>query len=101
RGPAYSHRGRGCSTHPGDPGMKRLLAAAAAIVGMAALLRGHAVTGQEKGTPAPEAAPGMSLVFLGDKQPVLLRVHVLMDGRPIEAVWHDYFRKWFEYFDLD
>jgi Ca2+-binding EF-hand superfamily protein len=49
----------------------------------------------------PAAADAQDLVFLGDKRPVLLRLHVHLDGRPIQAAWRDYVRKWFDYLDRD
>jgi Ca2+-binding EF-hand superfamily protein len=49
-----------------------------------------------------QAAPStdhQDLVFLGSTRPVLLRVHMLIDGRPYYAPWDDYMKKFFTYFD--
>jgi Ca2+-binding EF-hand superfamily protein len=43
----------------------------------------------------------MDLVFLDDARPVLLRLHVQIDGKPFGEVWDDYLAKLFKYFDRD
>jgi len=49
----------------------------------------------------PAAAPSQSvnLVFLGAKQPVLVRINVLIDGKSVQTCWNDYVEKWFRYLD--
>jgi Ca2+-binding EF-hand superfamily protein len=41
------------------------------------------------------------LVFLGGRRPVLLRLHVQVDGRPYQAVWNEYVHALFQYLDRD
>jgi Ca2+-binding EF-hand superfamily protein len=40
-------------------------------------------------------------VFLASTRPVLLRLHLRIDGRPYYAAWDDYMKKLFAYFDRD
>jgi Ca2+-binding EF-hand superfamily protein len=60
--------------------------------------------------PAPEPATGdkgqgtgdeIDLVFFGDLRPVLVRVHVRVDGKPNGAVWDEFLGKLFKYLDRD
>src|SRR5437899_11830889 len=39
------------------------------------------------------------LVFLGDHGPVILRLHILIDGKPFPTVWDDAIRSLFNYLD--
>ncbi len=41
------------------------------------------------------------IVHFADKRPVLLRLHVTVDGRPLAAIWNDYVSKVFEQLDTD
>jgi Ca2+-binding EF-hand superfamily protein len=54
----------------------------------------------------PPALPGSArdvqdLVFLSDARPILLRLHIYVDGRPFRDVWQDYIRVLFDYLDRD
>jgi Ca2+-binding EF-hand superfamily protein len=54
------------------------------------------------GFPKPAAPRELQdFVFLGDKRPVLVRLHVQIDGQPFEATWNDFMRQLFDYFDLN
>ena len=44
---------------------------------------------------------GATLVFLGDKRPVLLRLHIHVDGKPIDEAWNGYLKRRFDYLDRD
>jgi Ca2+-binding EF-hand superfamily protein len=59
---------------------------------------------------APAAAPAVrgrpasdeqELVFLGEARPVLIRMHVRVDGRPVEAAWEDFIKELFAYLDVN
>jgi Ca2+-binding EF-hand superfamily protein len=50
--------------------------------------------------PVAPAAP-LDLVYLGDGRAVRLRVKVELDGRPLDAVWDETFRKLFDDLDRD
>jgi Ca2+-binding EF-hand superfamily protein len=52
---------------------------------------------------AKEAKPadGFDIVFLGDTRPILMRMHVEMNGKPIKTVWREYLKQWFDYLDRD
>jgi Ca2+-binding EF-hand superfamily protein len=40
-------------------------------------------------------------VYLGEKGPVLVRLHVRIDGKPLIDVWEDFMGKLFAYLDVD
>jgi Ca2+-binding EF-hand superfamily protein len=42
-----------------------------------------------------------AMVYLGERGPVLLRLHVRIDGKPYPVGWSDFVRKLFEYADVD
>jgi Ca2+-binding EF-hand superfamily protein len=50
---------------------------------------------------AKPAADGYDVVFLGETRPILLRMHVEVNGKAIKTVWRDYLKKWFDYLDRD
>jgi Ca2+-binding EF-hand superfamily protein len=64
-----------------------------------ALIAPWPASGQEPKSPA--AVDAQDLVFLGDTRPVLVRLHVHVDGKAVQAVWRDYVRKWFDYLDRE
>jgi Ca2+-binding EF-hand superfamily protein len=41
------------------------------------------------------------LAFLGGKRPVLLRLHIQLDGRPLVANRDQYVKRWFDFLDRD
>jgi Ca2+-binding EF-hand superfamily protein len=55
--------------------------------------------------PAPAAAANVSdtqtLVYLGETRPMLLRMHVLIDGKPYPAAWDAFMKKMFDYADVN
>ena len=41
--------------------------------------------------PAAMQAPGVQdVIFLDDRRPILLRLHIDIDGQPFNAVWDQY-----------
>ena len=88
--------------------MRRTLARALAL---AALLAPGAAAGQAVPpavAPQPPqplaAAPAtdhIDFLFLASTRPVLLRVHVRVDGKPYYAPWDEYTKKLFAHFDRD
>jgi Ca2+-binding EF-hand superfamily protein len=51
--------------------------------------------------PAPESRDAQDVVFFSDARPILVRLHVLVNGRPFPAAWDDFVTKLFNYYDLD
>ncbi len=52
--------------------------------------------------PAPAAVDDddvQDVVFFGDVRPVLIRLHVRVDGKPYSAAWETYVRELFRYLD--
>jgi Ca2+-binding EF-hand superfamily protein len=48
--------------------------------------------------PAPDI---QDILFFGDTRPVLLRLHIQLDGKPFRIFWEDYFQSLFAYLDRD
>lgn len=51
------------------------------------------------GSAAARADDAMTLAFLGEGRPVLLRLHLEIEGRPGPAIWDDCARRLFEHAD--
>ncbi len=52
--------------------------------------------------PAPAPADDtQTLVYLGDARPMLLRLHILVDGKPYPAAWDGFMKKMFDYMDVN
>jgi Ca2+-binding EF-hand superfamily protein len=51
--------------------------------------------------PAPPPDGPQDLVFFASDRPVLLRVHVQIEGRPYQAAWNDYLKSLFRFLDVD
>jgi Ca2+-binding EF-hand superfamily protein len=51
--------------------------------------------------PEPPGSASLDLVFLGESKPVLLRFQFEVEGVPVQTVWNDYLRKWFDFLDQD
>jgi Ca2+-binding EF-hand superfamily protein len=86
------------------------LACATIVLGLCA----WSATGTGKPKPAdakPEPrpaeqkqrAPGdvQDFVYLGDQRPVLVRLHVWIDGKPLQTAWDEYMQSLFKYLDTD
>jgi Ca2+-binding EF-hand superfamily protein len=50
---------------------------------------------------APPADAGHDFVYLDDSRPLLVRLHVQVDGRPLQAVWDDFLGDLFKYLDAN
>src|SRR5262249_11364920 len=75
--------GQGRQPHQGDHRMRgRLLWCA----GVALVLGCWVLAADEKPAPPAAGEDVQDVVFLGDKQPLLLRLHLLIDGKPFQAV---------------
>jgi Ca2+-binding EF-hand superfamily protein len=77
-----------------------------AVVAVALLTTWLALGGQQPAAgdsaqqpPAPKDA--YDLLFLGETHPVLIRLHVLMDGKPLRQAWDDFIDRLFRYLDRD
>jgi Ca2+-binding EF-hand superfamily protein len=51
--------------------------------------------------PAPGARDAQDVAFFGDTGPVLLRLHVLVNGKPFPDAWDEFLTKLFDYYDVD
>jgi Ca2+-binding EF-hand superfamily protein len=86
----------------------RYILAAAGLLALAPLVP---VTGQVKVAPPAAAAPGaakepagadlQTLVYMGETRPVLVRLHVLIEGKPYSTAWDDFMKKLFDYEDAN
>src|SRR5437879_4822492 len=47
------------------------------------------------------AKDGHDLVFLGETRPVLIRLRVRIDGKPLQQAWDDFIDSLFRYLDRD
>ncbi len=88
--------------------MTRFIFTAAGLLALAALVP---VFGQKAVPPAP-AAPGgtanepagadlQTLVYMGEGRPVLVRMHVLIEGKPYSTAWDGFMKKLFDYEDVN
>jgi Ca2+-binding EF-hand superfamily protein len=51
--------------------------------------------------PKKPADPGQDFVFLAEARPVLVRVHVRIDGKPLAHAWHECLASLFAYLDVN
>jgi Ca2+-binding EF-hand superfamily protein len=50
----------------------------------------------------PKAAPGVQdVIFMDDQRPILIRLHIDIDGQAFDAVWDRYMRRLFAYLDVN
>ncbi len=75
-----------------------------AVVGLACFCSISWVSA-EKPTPGADA-PGspdstFDLLYLGENRPILFRLHVTVEGRPLSALWDDHVTRVFKYLDVN
>jgi Ca2+-binding EF-hand superfamily protein len=70
---------------------------------LAALPEGTAARQQSGGPPAAQADGDdvQDFILMTDRRPILVRLHVRVDGRPFRAVWQDFMQQLFNYLDID
>jgi Ca2+-binding EF-hand superfamily protein len=51
--------------------------------------------------PAKAADDVQEFVFLGESRPVLVRLHIRMNDKPLQAAWDDCMKYLFDYLDVD
>jgi Ca2+-binding EF-hand superfamily protein len=51
--------------------------------------------------PAPDAKDAQDIVYFGDARPLLMRLHVQLDGKPIQQAWEEFVTRLFDYYDVD
>src|SRR5262249_5728197 len=84
--------------HQGGRRMKKHLFGAA----LAALLLACCRAPADGPRPAKAgAAGGYDFVFFGESRPVLVRAHVELDGKPLQAVWDDFMGRVFKHLDVN
>lgn len=69
-----------------------------------AVLAATATSAQQPPLPRVDASAlqggqPIELVFLRDQGPLLVRLHVMQEGKPIQVRWQQYLESWFEYLD--
>jgi len=79
--------------------MKQLLLIVVTVVCCCRLSAGDSAAPPAKEPSADGAF--QDLVHFGEKRPVLFRLHLTVDGKPLPAVWDDYVRKIFKHLDTN
>jgi Ca2+-binding EF-hand superfamily protein len=51
--------------------------------------------------PAPDSPDAQDLVFFSETRPLLVRLHIQVNGKPFPAAWDDFINKLFAYHDVD
>ncbi len=51
--------------------------------------------------PASSMSDTQDILFFGDERPMLMRLHMVVDGKPFRVVWDEHIRKLFRYLDRD
>jgi Ca2+-binding EF-hand superfamily protein len=83
--------------------MKRdiVLALSAAMLHCGLTLAADQATGTDPIQHSVVAQDSYDLVFLGDAGPVLIRLHIRIDGKPLRQAWDDFLDGLFRYLDRD
>jgi Ca2+-binding EF-hand superfamily protein len=83
--------------------MKRLCCLVVAGLALAACWTLGSAETKPTSAQAPPAGPGdyYDIVYFAESQPVLLRVHVRMDGKPLSVLWDECISKVFKYLDTN
>ena len=81
----------------------RLVLAALAVALACAPCWAAAGANKPKAAPAPAVAANdvQDVIYFGATRPVLLRLHIRIDGKPFEAAWEGYLRELFHYLDVN
>src|SRR4051812_42194224 len=80
----------------------RLLLFAACFTAFGVSATPQAARADEPRPRDPGAAPDVQdVIFLGKSRPVMLRLHLTVDGKPFSQGFDDYLRKLFRYADRD
>jgi Ca2+-binding EF-hand superfamily protein len=78
--------------------MRRILCLA--VASLAASWAATAADTPPNGTPRAASQP-QDIVYFAESRPVLIRLHLRVDGRPLPAVWDDYVSRVFKYLDVN
>lgn len=54
-----------------------------------------------KGTDPGAAEDVQDVLFFSDSRPVLIRLHIQVDGKPYATRWNEYLTRWFHFLDRD
>jgi Ca2+-binding EF-hand superfamily protein len=68
---------------------------------VAALLATAACTAYAKPPASTSTGDAQDLVFLGERRPTFIRLHILVDNNSFRQVWEDFLTALFDYLDLD
>src|SRR5205807_970857 len=107
RRPAHPPGRRRLQAHPGGARMRRFLTLP--LLGLGLLLPAPRALAQqavriEISATAVTSGPQTDykdFLFLASDRPVLLRLHLRIDGQPYHAPWDEYVKKFFAYCDRD
>lgn len=72
----------------------------AILMGLLALLPWWLLA-DESAKPPESQDDAQDVVFLGDTRPMLIRLHIRIDGKPLMAAWEEFVREVFRYCDTD
>jgi Ca2+-binding EF-hand superfamily protein len=61
---------------------------------------GHAAETPKRADPGA-AEDVQDVLFFGDSRPLLIRLHILVDGKPYAARWTEHVTRWFHFLDRD
>jgi Ca2+-binding EF-hand superfamily protein len=81
-----------------------MLGAVTLALGLVAVVPAQVIPPARAQTPPAQQVPmddTQTLVYLGETRPVLVRMHVLIDGKPYSAAWDGFMKKLFEYLDVN
>jgi Ca2+-binding EF-hand superfamily protein len=81
--------------------MKTRTTAALSVLAAALLIAFGAPAADPQPKPAAPADDAQDFVFLGESQPVLVRMHVHIDGRSLQAGWDECIDYLFAYLDVN
>jgi Ca2+-binding EF-hand superfamily protein len=73
-----------------------------AMIGLAVFVTLSPAGAEERKQTDPGSAEDVQdVLFLHDSGPVLIRLHILLDGKPYPLRWNEYLTRWFRFLDSD
>jgi Ca2+-binding EF-hand superfamily protein len=79
--------------------MKRIVLAVVLGLGLARFA--PCLVGSDASAPAPTDADARDLVFLGESGPILIRLHLQIEGKPLQEAWDGFVAELFRFLDRD
>src|SRR5438093_1302993 len=85
----------------GEPQMKRLLFLAATVCVVCCHLGAADPATRPAQSPSSVDRDYQDIVYFAESRPILMRLHLRVDDRPLSAVWNDYVTKVFKHLDTN